>query len=142
MRTNRIGNIVSFVVPLAMLQACAYNRPAEVTAQMARTETTIQQAQQSGAEVNSLPELQLAKDKYADAQKALEKNSKEGDRIAMQLAQQAQVDAQHASAKSQSTRQQDAAIEAENGVEALRDETTRTPKSPDTQSTPASHSTL
>lgn len=126
--------LVAVAAPLVLLQACAYQRPAEVTAQMARTESTLQQAEQSGAEVNSLPELQSAKDKYADAQRALEKKNREGDRIAMQLAQQAQVDAQFASAKAQSTRQEEAAREVKDGVDALRDETKRDPGTTSTQS--------
>lgn len=125
MKANPYATMIAVAAPMLMLQACAYQRPAEVTAQMARTETTLQQAEQSGAEVNSLPELQSAKDKYADAQKALEKKNREGDRIAMQLAKQAEVDAQFASAKAQSTRQEEAAREVKDGVDALRDETKR-----------------
>lgn len=50
-------SVIGMAVPPMLLQACLYQRPAEVTAQMVRTETTLQQAQQSGAEVNSSPEL-------------------------------------------------------------------------------------
>lgn len=125
MKARRYGMIFAVSAPLLLLQACAYQRPAEVTAQMVRTETTLRQAEQSGAEVNSLPELQSAKDKFADAQRALDRKNKEGDRVAMQLAQQAQVDAQFASAKAQATRQEQAAREVKDGVDALRDEARR-----------------
>jgi Domain of unknown function (DUF4398) len=120
---------IAAVLPL-VLQACAYNRPNEVTAQMARTEATLQQAEQSGASQHSLPELQSARDKYADAKDALKKNNQEGDEKALQLAKQAQVDAQFASAKAQTTRQVDAAQDAEKGVDALRDEASRNANSP------------
>jgi len=112
-------------LPLLM-QGCASHRPSEeVTAQMARTEVVLQQADRSNVAVNSLPELQKAKDKYAEAKVALEKNSDEGDRRALMLAKQAEVDAQYASARSQSASQEDAAQQVQNGVEALKDEANR-----------------
>jgi hypothetical protein len=45
--------------------------------------------------------------------------------MALQLAKQAEVDAEYASAKSQSTSQVSAAREVQNGTQALKDETTR-----------------
>lgn len=112
-------------LPLLM-QGCASHRPSEeVTAQMARTQVVLQQADRSNVAVNSLPELQKAKDKYAEAKVALEKNSDEGDRQALMLARQAEVDAQYASARSQSTSQEDAAQQVQNGVETLREEANR-----------------
>ena len=113
-------------LPLLMLQACAsYHRPEEVTAQMARTEAVLQQADRSNVAVNSLPELQQAKDKYAQAQLALDKKSEDGDRKALELAKQAEVDAQYASARAQSETQENAAQDAENGVNDLRQEANR-----------------
>jgi len=112
-------------LPLLM-QACASHRPSEeVTAQMARTEVVLQQADRSNVAVNSLPELQKAKDKYAEAKVALEQKSDEGDRRALMLAKQAEVDAQYASARSQSESQEQAAEQVQNGVETLRDEASR-----------------
>jgi hypothetical protein len=118
-------------LPLLMLPACAtYERPEALTAQMARTEVVIQQADRSNVAVNSLPELQAAKDKYAQAKAAADKKSSTGDREALRLARQAEVDAQYASAKAQSISQQDAAREAQSGVEALRREADRRPAAP------------
>ncbi len=112
-------------LPLLM-QACASHRPSEeVTAQMARTEVVLQQADRSNVAVHSLPELQKAKDKYAEAKVALEQKSDEGDRRALMLAKQAEVDAQYASARSQSESQEQAAEQVQNGVETLRDEASR-----------------
>jgi hypothetical protein len=112
-------------LPLLM-QGCASHRQSEeVTAQMARTEVVLQQADRSNVAVNSLPELQKAKDKYAEAKIALEKNSDEGDRKALLLAKQAEVDAQYASARAQSTSQEDAAEQVQNGVETLKQEANR-----------------
>jgi len=112
-------------VPLLVILGCTYQRPQDVTLQMARTEAILQQAESSGVQVKSLPDLQAAKDKFAQAQESFEQESEEGDRIALQLAKEAEVDAQYASAKAQSTTQKDAAREVESGVEALRDEATR-----------------
>lgn len=113
-------------LPLLLLQACASHRPSEeVTAQMARTEAVIQQAERTNAAVNSLPELQAAKNKYAEARVELGKESEKGDQAALKLAKQAEVDAQYASAKSQSTTQQQAARDAQDSVEDVRQEATR-----------------
>ncbi len=123
--------VLAFGLPLMALQACAtYERPDEVTAQMARTEVVIQQADRSGVAVNSLPELQAAKDKYAEAKIALAKKSSDGDAAALRLARQAEVDAQYASAKAQTTTQQTAARDSQNGVDALREEANRNAATP------------
>jgi hypothetical protein len=116
--------VLTLAVPLLLMQACASYRPSQdVTAQMARTEAILQQADSSGVAVNSLPELQAARDKYAEAKRSLAKESSEGDRMALQLAKQAEVDAKYATAKSQSTSQASAAREVQNGTQALKDET-------------------
>src|SRR6478735_12789788 len=122
---------LTLALPLLALQACATHEPSkEVSTQMARTEVTIQQADRSGVAVNSLPELQAAKDKYAKAKVALEKKSADGDREALTLAKQAEVDAQFASAKAQSATQQTAAADAQKGVNDLRKETDRSAAAP------------
>jgi len=124
---------LTLALPVFALQACAAHQPSkEVTAQMTRTEVVIQQADRSGVAVNSLPELQAAKDKYAKAKAALDKKSAEGDQEALKLAKQAEVDAQFASAKAQSTTQQTAAADAQKGVNDLRKETDRNAAAPAT----------
>ena len=124
MKIHRIA--IALGAPLLILQACASHRPSEeVTTQMARTEAVLQQADRSNVANHSLPELLAAKDKFAQARTALEKKSDEGDQEALKLAKQAEVDAQYASAKSQSATQQNAAQEAQKGVEDLRQEANR-----------------
>lgn len=123
--------MMTLAVPMLLMQACATYSPAQdVTAQMARTEAILQQADRSGVAVNSLPELQTARDKYAEAKRSLGKETSDGDRIALQLAKQAEVDAQYAMAKSQSTSQVNAAREVQNGTQALKDETTHNAATP------------
>jgi hypothetical protein len=122
---------LALALPLLLLQACAtYERPEALTAQMARTEVVIQQADRGGVAVNSLPELQAAKDKYAMAKVSLDKKSTAGDREALRLAKQAEVDAQYASAKAQSTRQEAAARDSQSGVDTLRQEANRNAAAP------------
>ncbi|HYP79155.1 MAG TPA: DUF4398 domain-containing protein [Steroidobacteraceae bacterium] len=124
---------LTLALPVFALQACASHQPSkEVTAQMTRTEVVIQQADRSGVAVNSLPELQAAKDKYAKAKTALEKKSAEGDHEALTLAKQAEVDAQFATAKAQSATQQTAAADAQKGVNDLRKETDHNAAAPAT----------
>jgi len=119
-------SLLALGLPVLALQACATHQPSDdVKAQMTRTEVVIQQADRSGVAVNSLPELQAAKDKYASAKVEMEKKSAEGDRKALQLAKQAEVDAQFASAKAQSTSQETAAKDAQKGVDTLKQETDR-----------------
>lgn len=113
-----------------VLQGCSYQRPMEVTQQMARTEAVLQQAESAGTQELALAELQLARNKLADARTAYGRENKDGDREALRLARQAEVDVQYAVAKSQAERQRAATREVQQGVETLRNEAggnTRTP---------------
>jgi hypothetical protein len=122
---------VALALPLLVLQACASYRPSEdVTRQMARTEAVIQQADRSNVAVNALPELQKAKDKYTQAKLELAKKSGDSDRRALQLAKEAEVDANYASARSQSETQEAATEQVQKGVDTLRQETARAAGTP------------
>jgi hypothetical protein len=98
--------------------ACASQPKQETITQLAKTESSIKQAEQMGAQQGALPELQTARDKLADAQGALQRKQ-EGQ--AIRLAQQAQVDAQYAAAKAQTLREQQAAAEVKQGVDTVRE---------------------
>lgn len=128
MRTKRI--FLTMALPLVALAACAYQRPEMVTSQMARTEAVLQEAQRNGAQEKALAEFQHARDKFAEAQQELRKDSESGDRTAMRLAKEAEVDAKYASAKAQAERQQEAAREVQQGVDALSDEAQRNAATP------------
>lgn len=127
---NVSKSILALGLPLLLLACASYRPSQDVTAQMARTEAILQQAERSGVAVNSLPELQSARDKYAQAKQALAKKSTEGDQKALQLAKQAEVDAEYATAKAQNTTQQSAAREVQSGTQALKDETTHNAAAP------------
>lgn len=123
--------VIALVAPLALMTACvSYQRPTEVTAQMARSEAIVQEAERAGAATTALPELQGARDKLADAKRALEKEDAKNDRIAMTLAKQAEVDARFATAKTRASKQIDTARKVEDGVDALRTEANRTTDTP------------
>jgi hypothetical protein len=124
------GKNLAALLPLLFIAACAYQRPMEVSQQMARTEAVLSQAESSGARENALSELQQAKDKYAEAQRAYEKESESGDEKALRLARQAELDAKYASAKAQALRQQEAAHEIQDGVRTLREEAQRNAANP------------
>lgn len=129
------GSGLALGLPLLMLQACASHQPSpEVTSQMARTESTIQQAERSGVATTSLTELQGARDKYAEAKTLLQKESREADQEALQLAKQAEVDAQYATAKANSAKQANSAREVQGGVDALKTEAARNSTVPATAS--------
>lgn len=104
---------------------CAHQPSAEAVAQVARTQTSIQQAEQTGAMQSAMQDLQAAKDKLQQAQTALGKKTEKDDLRALHLAQQAELDAQYAAAKAQSDRQRQAVQEVRKGIESVRDEAGR-----------------
>ena len=69
-----------------------------------------------------MPELATATNKRAQAQDALQRGDYD---VAMRMAQQAQVDAQYASRKSQADQSIRSAAELQRSNEALRDEASR-----------------
>jgi len=127
---NRYTSILALCLPLLLAQACASHPGKEVQDQMARTEAVIQQAERSGVAMHALPELQVAKDKYAEAKTLVAKNSDESSQKALQLAKQAEVDAQYATAKANSAKQATSAREVQGGVDALKTEAARNSATP------------
>lgn len=110
--------------------ACASQPKQETITQIAKTESSINQAETLGAQEGALPDLQQARDKLAEARSALQRKD---ERQAVRLAQQAQVDAQYAAAKARAQREERAASEVREGVNTVREtssDTTRTPTSP------------
>ena len=101
---------------------CASGPPKELETQLVGTDTSIAQAEQSGAAQGALPELQAAKDKRAQAQQAFDKKDWDA---SLRLAQQAQADATFAAKKSQADQAHKSAVEVDRGTEKLRTETER-----------------
>lgn len=117
---SKAGVLLGAALTALAVSGCAHQPATEITAQMARAQSSIAQAEQSGAQQSALPELQAAKDKFAEAQRALDKKDEQQ---ALRLAQQAQIDAQYAAAKAQTHRQQQAAEEVRSSTDVLRRET-------------------
>jgi hypothetical protein len=116
------GRSLSLCLGLALIcGACASQPKQETITQIAKTESTINQAEQLGAQENALPDLQQARDKLAEAKGAMQRKE---DGQAIRLAQQAQVDAQYAAAKAQAEREQKAAAEVKQGVNTVRETAT------------------
>jgi predicted oxidoreductase len=118
---------------MAVGVGCASDPPQSLKAQLAQTDTSIMQAEQSGAAQAGLPELQQAKDKRAKAQDAVKDRDYD---VAMRFAQQAQLDAQFASRKSEAERANRTAAEVRKGHETLREETERNLDQPTTTTRP------
>jgi len=112
--------VATFTTMFAL--GCASTPPRELTEQIAKTDASIDQARQAGAATGGLPELQMATDKRARAQQELEQHHYD---VAMRMAQQAQVDAQYASRKSQADQSIRSAAELQRSNEALRVEAER-----------------
>lgn len=117
---------------LVLTSGCASTPPPELVQQMTRAETSIAQAEQSGAPSGALAELQQARDKQASAKQSLDKGDYE---LAMRQAKQAQLDAQYAATKSQAAQAQTAAAEVQDSLRTLKQEGAR-PASPSPTAAP------
>ena len=114
------------IASLAVAAGCASTNES-VREEIARTEATVQQVQQSGMtrDAGGL-ELEQAKDKVAQARRALDDGK---DERALRLAQQARLDADLAQAKARSHETQRSAEEVRTSIEQLRRESQRSPAS-------------
>ena len=134
MKSNSLFPLRNATVLAALAVAvgvgCASDPPQSLKAQLAQTDTSIVQAEQAGAAQGGLPELQQAKDKRARAHELVKKHDYDE---AMQYAQQAQLDAQYASRKSEADRANRTASEVRKGHETLREETERNLEQPTTR---------
>jgi hypothetical protein len=130
--TRRIHDMIAHKELLAMsglvllIAGCAskVERPVE---EMTRATTLIEQAEKAGAQRHAAAELQQARDKLAQAEKAA--NDGKGD-VALRLAMEATVDAELANARTASGEAQSAAEELHRSTESLRREAERSSTSP------------
>ncbi len=104
----------------AMLGGCA-GTPERPVAELARAETSIDQAAQAGAPQYAAADLNRAREKLQQANDAARKD---GDR-ARHLALEATADAEVAAAKAQQAKAEEAAAELARSVETLRRESAR-----------------
>jgi hypothetical protein len=130
--TSRGGTPLLLACSILALAGCAgeAERP---TAEVARANTLIEQAEKSGAQKYAAAELQQARDKLQQVEVAV-KNGKEDE--ALHLAQQASADAELAQARAASGEAQRAAEEVERSTSTLQQEADRSSTSTNPDGTP------
>lgn len=106
------------------LSACA-STPPPPTAQMAVATAAVAHAAAAGSAEYAPAELAMARDKMGRANVALAAKDHEG---ALRLAQQAQLDAQLAEAKTEAEKARKAAVAMQDAGRALREEMARQPR--------------
>ena len=117
--TTRIAAVG--LLAMAFLGGCASNEEIP-TQQLARAETLVQQAEQSGARENSPLELDQAREKLQGAHAAVEQEEFISARF---LAEQAAADAELAAARSRAATAEAAADEIQDVILTLQRETRR-----------------
>jgi len=105
----------------ALVAACASGPPLS-TADLTRAHTSIDQAEQSGAQQYAPADLQAARDKTGEAEAAANKHNTV---VAQRLATEAALDAQLANARAQSAKAQHSARELDDSLNTLRSESER-----------------
>jgi hypothetical protein len=123
MRSVSLHAALPLLASFAVMGGCASSTNENVREEVARTEATVQQVQQSGMtqQAGGL-ELEEAKDKAQQARAALEDGK---DEKALRLAEQARLDADLAQAKARSNSAQRSAEEVRTSIEQLRREALR-----------------
>lgn len=116
----RIPSLIPVFAGLALGAGCA-TTPAP-TDLMSRADSTLKEAEQSGAREHSPLELRFAREKFSAAQAAIGREDYEA---ARRLAEQSIANARLAEAKADAADARAAAEEVRKGVEALRSELLR-----------------
>lgn len=114
------------IAPLLGLAAGCATTPPLSTEALARAEQSVEQADQAGARRFDPGNLDAAKEKLDQARAAAKKGDQ---KLATQLAEQAELDAELAAARGRSASAKIAADELRASLEALRSESTR-PQTP------------
>lgn len=114
------------IVFVGLLAACASqsDRPVE---QITRAQTLIDQAEKAGAQRYAAADLETARSKLSAANAAAEKGKHE---VARDLATEAALDAELASARATSGQARQDAQDVSKGIETLRDEAARQSEPP------------
>jgi hypothetical protein len=116
--SNVSHRILALGLSTLVLAGCA-GADVQPSGELAQAETSIRQAEQSGAAEHSARELNLAREKLTQAQDAVRE---ENFVLAQRLAQQASADAELAAALARSSEAETAAEEIEATIATLRAE--------------------
>lgn len=119
---KKIGSLLIGLSVGALLSACASHEMEPPVAQMARAETSIENAEQVGARDAAPLELQSAHRHLAQAQQA---SANDENRQALWLAEKAEADADLAEAKARTEQVYLTVAELQEGVRVLEDELER-----------------
>lgn len=111
----------AIVLNLAILTGCASGPPPQTTADLARAHTMVAAAEQGGAQQYAAADLQSARDKAQQADQLASHDDGRAD----QLANEAAVDAELASARAQNAQAQHALGELHQSLRTLRSEEER-----------------
>ena len=112
----------SLVAMVVLLAACSHNQEPKMYGALQAAETAIADADRNGVNGYPSPELVEARNKLQQARAALEKEEMP---LAMFLAQESQVDAELASAKSTLIKEQQVNADMKEGIDALKQEMDR-----------------
>jgi hypothetical protein len=124
----------SLALTLAVLAGCASGPPPQTTADLARANTLVAAAEQSGAQQYAAADLQAARDKAQQANQLANHDATQAD----ELANEAAVDAQLASARAQNAQAQHGLSQLHQTLRTLRSEEQRANEAPATAPAPAS----
>jgi hypothetical protein len=122
------------VLTLAVLAGCASGPPPQTTADLARANTLVAAAEQSGAQQYAAADLQAARDKAQQANQLANHDATQAD----ELANEAAVDAQLASARAQNAQAQHGLSQLHETLRTLRSEEQRATEAPATAPAPDS----
>jgi Domain of unknown function (DUF4398) len=120
---TRFLNSIGAAIALSFIATAAYAKSPVADETIAVAKAAVQRAEQSGAPQAAPVELASARDKLARAEKA---NADHRAKPAIELADQATVDAQVAEAMAQKERADKAAAEFDASMATLRQESNRT----------------
>ena len=115
------ATFTTIVAAGALIAGCSSGPPRQTTADLARAQTLVEQAQSTGAQQYAAADLQTARDKVQQANQLADHDARRADR----LANEAAVDAQLASARAQNAKAQHALDDVNRSLQSLREETER-----------------
>lgn len=124
MRTLTVLNLLALLLFGWSVVGCSSKIPPP-TQKIALTEAAVNQAEASGAVEYAPVEMRAAREKLAQARTAM---NMEENKKALQLAEQAEVDARLAEAKSRTAKSQKAVAELQESIKALKMEIERQAK--------------
>lgn len=114
--------LISMILAVPLLAACA-SQPPVPNEELAVARTAVANAEDAGAREHAELDLRQARQKLEQAEQARQMGDNQ---TALQMAQQAEMDARYAAFRARSKRASEAVDELERGIAELRSEVART----------------